>query len=146
MLHSVAAWSAENRIVLGCQSVDQKSNETIAIPELLKKLELTGAIITMDAMGSKKDIAAQIVVGGGDYVLAIKDNHPTVHKAMSDHHRRATSVSSRDLTTSGSDRSKRWKWLESRAKAIKSIPKLAAKCFSLFSLHRLRWSKFIPEY
>ena len=52
----------------------------MAIPELLKKLELKGAIITMDAMGSQKDIAAQIVDGGGDYVLAIKDNHPTLHR------------------------------------------------------------------
>ena len=82
MLHSVAARSVDNRVVLGCQSVDQKSNEITAIPELLKKLELKGAIITMDAMGSQKDIAAQIVDGGGDYVLAIKDNYPTLHKAM----------------------------------------------------------------
>ena len=74
MLHSVAAWSVENCVVLGCQTVDQKSNEITAIPELLKKLELKGAIITMDAMGSQKDIAAQIVDGGGDYVLAIKDS------------------------------------------------------------------------
>jgi predicted transposase YbfD/YdcC len=65
---------------LGCQFVDQKFNEIMAIPELLKKLELKGAIITMDAMGSQKDIAAQIVDGGGDYVLAIKDNHPTLHR------------------------------------------------------------------
>lgn len=84
MLHSVAPWSVANRVVLGCQSVDQKSNEITAIPELLKKLELQGAIITMDAMGSQKDIAAQIVDGGGDYVLAIKDNHPTLAKAMSE--------------------------------------------------------------
>jgi predicted transposase YbfD/YdcC len=84
MLHRVAAWSVANRVVLGCQSVDQKSNEITAIPELLKKLELQGAIITMDAMGSQKDIAAQIVDGGGDYVLAIKDNHPTLATAMSE--------------------------------------------------------------
>jgi len=83
--HSVAAWSVENRVVLGCQSVDQKPNEITAIPELLMKLELKGAIITMDAMGSQIDIAAQIVDGGGDCVLAIKDNHPTLHKAMSEH-------------------------------------------------------------
>jgi predicted transposase YbfD/YdcC len=67
------------------QSVDQKSNEIIAIPELLRKLELKGAIITMDAMGSQKEIAAQIIEGDGDYVLAIKDNHPTLHKAMSEY-------------------------------------------------------------
>jgi len=85
MLHSVAAWSVDNRLVLGCQSVDQKSNEITAIPELLKKLELKGAIITMDAMGSQKEIAAQIIDGGGDYVLAIKDNHPSLAKAMSEY-------------------------------------------------------------
>jgi predicted transposase YbfD/YdcC len=82
MLHSVAAWSVANRVVLGCQSVDQKSNEITAIPELLKKLELKGAIITMDAMGSQKEVAAQIIDGEGDYVLAIKDNHPTLADAM----------------------------------------------------------------
>jgi predicted transposase YbfD/YdcC len=85
MLHSVAAWSVSNRVVLGCQSVDQKSNEITAIPELPQKLELKGAIITMDAMGSQKDIAAQIVDGGGDYFLAIKDNHPSLGKAMSEY-------------------------------------------------------------
>jgi predicted transposase YbfD/YdcC len=85
MLHSVAAWSTANRLVLGVQSVDQKSNEITAIPELLKNLELKGAIITTDAMGSQKEIAAQIVEGGGDYVFAIKDNHPTLAKAMAEH-------------------------------------------------------------
>ncbi|MFN9984671.1 MAG: ISAs1 family transposase, partial [Pirellula sp.] len=85
MLHSVAAWSVENRMFLGCQSVDQKSSEITAIPELLRKLEVKGAIITMDAMGSQKEIASQIIEGGGDYVLAIKDNHPTLHKAMSEY-------------------------------------------------------------
>jgi len=82
MLHSVAAWSVANRVVLGCQSVDQKSNEIIAIPELLKNLELKGAIITVDAMGSQKEVAAQIMDGEGDYVLAIKANHPTLANAM----------------------------------------------------------------
>jgi hypothetical protein len=84
MLHSVAAWNAENRVVLRSQSVDQTSNEITAIPELFKKLELKGAIITMDALWNQKGIAAQIAEGGGDYVLAIKDNHPTLHKAMSE--------------------------------------------------------------
>jgi predicted transposase YbfD/YdcC len=68
MLHSVAAWSVANRVILGCQSVDQKFNEIISIPELLKNLELKGAIITME--------------GEGDYVLAIMDNHPTLANAM----------------------------------------------------------------
>lgn len=85
MLHSVAAWSTANKLVLGVQSVDQKSNEITAIPELLKNLELKGAIITTDAMGSQKEIAAQIIEGGGDYVLAIKDNHPTLTQAIAEH-------------------------------------------------------------
>lgn len=85
MLHSVAAWSIANKLVLGVQSVDQKSNEITAIPELLKNLELKGAIITTDAMGSQKEIAAQIIEGGGDYVLAIKDNHPTLAQAIAEH-------------------------------------------------------------
>jgi predicted transposase YbfD/YdcC len=84
MLHSVAAWSVAGRMLLGCQSVDEKSNEITAIPQLLKLLELEGAIITMDAMGSQKEIAAQIVEGQGDYVLAIKDNHPKLFEAMED--------------------------------------------------------------
>lgn len=85
MLHSVAAWSVANRLVLGCESVDEKSNEITAIPELLKKLELRGAIITTDAMGSQKEIAKQISDDGGDYVLAIKDNHPKLAKAMGEY-------------------------------------------------------------
>lgn len=85
MLHSVAAWSTANKLVLGVQSVDQKSNEITAIPELLKNLELKGAIITTDAMGSQKEIAAQIIEGGGDYVLAIKDNHLTLPQAIAEH-------------------------------------------------------------
>lgn len=85
MLHSVAAWSTANKLVLGVQSVDQKSNEITAIPELLKNLELKGAIISTDAMGSQKEIAAQIIEGGGDYVLAIKDNHPTLTQAIAEH-------------------------------------------------------------
>ncbi|MFN7874814.1 MAG: ISAs1 family transposase, partial [Pirellula sp.] len=85
MLHSVAAWSTANKLVLGVQSVDQKSNEITAIPELLKNLELKGAIITTDAMGSQKEIAAQIIEGGGDYVLAIKYDHPTLTQAIAEH-------------------------------------------------------------
>lgn len=83
ILHSVSAWSVANRIVLGSESVDQKSNEITAIPELLKRLELKGAIFTMDAMGSQKEIAKQIIDGQGDYVLAIKENHPKLAQAIS---------------------------------------------------------------
>jgi len=84
-LHSVCAWCVDAHLVLGQQAVDQKSNEITAIPELLKQLELRGAIVTIDAMGCQKEIAAQIVAGGGDYVLAVKDNQPKLHAAVHEH-------------------------------------------------------------
>jgi predicted transposase YbfD/YdcC len=82
MLHSVSAWSVTNSVTLGQQAVDEKSNEITAIPELLKSLQLKGAIVTIDAMGCQKNIAAQIVDGEGDYVLALKDNHPQLCNAV----------------------------------------------------------------
>jgi predicted transposase YbfD/YdcC len=78
MLHCVCAWSVENQLVLGEQAVDEKSNEITAIPKLLDALELDGAIVTIDAMGCQKEIAAKIIDRGGDYVLGAKDNHPTL--------------------------------------------------------------------
>jgi predicted transposase YbfD/YdcC len=81
-LHLVCAWSVENHLVLGQQAVDDKSNEITAIPELLRLLELKGAIVTIDAMGCQTEIAEQIALAGGDYVLAVKDNHPTLHAAV----------------------------------------------------------------
>jgi predicted transposase YbfD/YdcC len=73
-LHIVSAWAAENRLLLGQVTVAEKSNEITAIPRLLELLELHGAIVTIDAMGCQKDIAAKIREGGGDYVLAVKGN------------------------------------------------------------------------
>jgi len=79
-LHLVSAWASENRLLLGQQAVDSKSNEITAIPELIKTLEISGAIVTIDAMGCQKDIAADIRQAGADYVLAVKDNQPTLHE------------------------------------------------------------------
>lgn len=73
-LHSVSIWASEYGITLGEVATDQKSNEITAIPAVLQLVDLTGAIITMDAMGTQKAIAEQIVDGGGDYVLALKAN------------------------------------------------------------------------
>ena len=84
-LHAVCAWSVANHVVLGQQSVDEKSNEITAIPELLKLLELKGAVVTIDAMGCQKEIAAEIVAGEGHYVLAVKDNQPKLHAALQNH-------------------------------------------------------------
>jgi predicted transposase YbfD/YdcC len=75
-LHMVSAWSVENHLTLGQVATDAKSHEITAIPELLEVLDLEGAVVTIDAMGCQKEIAAQIVGGGGQYVLAVKENQP----------------------------------------------------------------------
>jgi predicted transposase YbfD/YdcC len=77
-LHLVSAWAVENQLSLGQVATDEKSNEITAIPQLLDLLPLKGALVTIDAMGCQKDIAAKIVAGGGDYVLTVKDNQPTL--------------------------------------------------------------------
>jgi predicted transposase YbfD/YdcC len=73
-LHLVSAWATQQHLTLGQVAVDGKSNEITAIPQLLALLDLKGALVTLDAMGCQKDIAAQIVAGGGDYVLTVKEN------------------------------------------------------------------------
>jgi predicted transposase YbfD/YdcC len=78
-LHLVSAWATANGLTLGQVAVDAKSNEITAIPELVRRLELTGAIVTIDAMGCQKEIAAQIRAREADYVLALKENHPTLY-------------------------------------------------------------------
>lgn len=78
-IHMVSAWANANRLVLGQLKVDDKSNEITAIPQLLRMLEIEGAIVTIDAMGCQKEIAKTITEQGADYVLALKDNHPTLH-------------------------------------------------------------------
>jgi predicted transposase YbfD/YdcC len=84
-LHLVSAWSVANQLVLGQEATAAQSNEITAIPKLLQILELKGALVTLDAMGCQKEIARQIVGGGGDYVLAVKDNQPTLQAAISDY-------------------------------------------------------------
>jgi predicted transposase YbfD/YdcC len=77
-LHIVSAWACEANLSLGQVTVDQKSNEITAIPLLLELLDLHGALVTIDAMGTQKEIAKQIVEGGGDYVLPVKENQPNL--------------------------------------------------------------------
>jgi predicted transposase YbfD/YdcC len=79
-IYMVSAWASENRLVLGQSKVDAKSNEITAIPELLHKLDVAGCIVSIDAIGTQKDIAAQIVAQEGDYVLALKHNQPHLHE------------------------------------------------------------------
>jgi predicted transposase YbfD/YdcC len=79
-LHLVSAWACDNHLLLGQQAVSDKSNEITAFPELLKLLDLQGALVTIDAMGCQKALAEKITARGGDYVLALKDNQPTLHE------------------------------------------------------------------
>lgn len=81
-LHVVSAWVSELGLSLGQISVEDKSNEITAIPELLKTIDVRGATITIDAMGCQKAIAEEIVTGGAHYILAVKDNHPKLHAAI----------------------------------------------------------------
>jgi len=77
-LHLVSAWASRQRLVLGQEAVDKKSNEIVAIPRLLERLELEGALVTIDAMGCQREIAEAIRAKGADYLLALKDNWPTL--------------------------------------------------------------------
>jgi len=81
-LHLVSAWASEHRLVLAQTKVQDKSNEITAVPALLALLDLHGAIVTLDAMGTQKQIAAQIHTAQADYVLALKANHPTLYQQV----------------------------------------------------------------
>jgi predicted transposase YbfD/YdcC len=78
-IHMVSAWATENQVVLGQTKVDAKSNEITAIPALIDLLEISGCIVTVDAIGCQKEIAKQIIEQGADYVLALKANQGTLH-------------------------------------------------------------------
>src|SRR3954464_11216660 len=79
-LQVVSAWAVESRVTLGQVATDAKSNEITAIPELLAVLDLKGAVVTIDAMGCQKEIAADIVGQEGHYVLSVKENQPHLHE------------------------------------------------------------------
>jgi predicted transposase YbfD/YdcC len=83
-IHMVSAWATANQISLGQVVVDAKSNEITAIPKLLQILELSGSLVTIDAMGCQTEIARKIVDAQADYVLAVKGNQPTLHQGIVD--------------------------------------------------------------
>ncbi len=83
-MYLVSAWATDKGISLGQLAVEEKSNEITAIPQLLDQLELTGAVVTIDAAGCQRNIADEIVAGGGDYVLALKGNQETLHRDATD--------------------------------------------------------------
>src|SRR3954447_19704591 len=81
-LHIVSAWATEEGIALGQVATDAKSNEITAIPLLLGQIDLAGTLITIDAMGCQREIVKQVVAGGGDCVIAVKDNQPKLLAAI----------------------------------------------------------------
>ena len=81
-LHLVSAWATEHRLVLAQAKVQDKSNEITAIPALLELLNIQGCIVTLDAMGTQKNIAAQIHTAQADYILSLKANHPTLFQQV----------------------------------------------------------------
>ena len=83
-IHMVSAWATANHLSLGQVVVDAKSNEITAIPKLLQLLELSGALVTIDAMGCQTEIAQLLVEAGADYCLAVKGNQPTLRQGLQD--------------------------------------------------------------
>jgi predicted transposase YbfD/YdcC len=84
-LHMVSVWAVSQKLSIAQVAVESKSNEITAIPEVLKLVELVGAVVTIDAMGCQAEVARAIVDGGGDYILAVKRNQPTLHNGIVEH-------------------------------------------------------------
>jgi predicted transposase YbfD/YdcC len=84
-LHAVSVWASEYGLSLGQAACDEKSNEITAIPGLLKRVDVAGAVVTIDAMGCQKEIAGAIVAAKGDYVLALKGNQGALRQAVVDY-------------------------------------------------------------
>lgn len=78
-LHMVSAWATGNRLVIAQDAVDDKKNEIVSIPKVLKMIDINGCIVTIDAMGCQKNIAQLIINSGGRYLLGLKDNHEILH-------------------------------------------------------------------
>ena len=135
MLHIVSAWATQQGITLGQVAVDSKSNEITAIPQLLEMLELHGAIVSIDAMGCQREIAAKIVKGGGDYALQVKGNQPSLKMGIEEAFAEvdeadATPTKVRDRTTREKSRGR----LETRHYTIMPLPE------SMSSFGK-KWSK-----
>jgi predicted transposase YbfD/YdcC len=92
----VSAWATQNRLLLGQVKVDDKSNEITAIPALLELLDLRGCLVTIDAMGCQKAIVRQIVEQGGDYLLALKENQPSLYSDVEEFFAAARALGDRE--------------------------------------------------
>ena len=81
-MHMISAYSSKTGLVLTCMDVEEKSNEIPAVPEVLEQLDIEDAVITLDAMGCQKKIAESILNKGADYLLAVKENQPSLHEEI----------------------------------------------------------------
>lgn len=122
-LHIVGAWASEHGIALGQVAVDSKTNEITAIPQLLVLLDLRDAIVTIDAIGCQRAIAKQIIEAGGDYIFAVKDNHPKLSEAIGEyfvkaHEKGLVDSGVRSMTNKAKTRGRQ----EIRFYAVASIP------------------------
>ena len=102
-LHTVSAWSSEHGLVLAQQKVEGKTNEIKAVPLILKLLNLKGAVITLDAMGTQLDIVRQIKAGGGDYVIGLKGNQGNLNQGIRDWFQEAEARAWNDISFSADE-------------------------------------------
>jgi predicted transposase YbfD/YdcC len=102
-LHLVSAFATTSRLVLGQEAVEEKSNEITAIPALIERLDLEGALISIDAMGCNSSIAQSILDANADYVLAVKDNQPTLHADIESYFETAPKSEVEQIQTIGKD-------------------------------------------
>jgi len=102
-LHLVSAFATNSRLVLGQEAVYEKSNEITAIPALLERLDLEGALVSIDAMGCNPNIAQSILDAKADYLLAVKDNQPTLHADIKSYFETAPSGEIEQVETIGKD-------------------------------------------
>src|SRR5947209_8746919 len=100
-LHAVSVWASEYGLSLGQVACAEESNEITAIPESLRLVDIAGAIVTIDAMGTQRAIAEQIIEGEADYILALKGNQGTLHQAVIDH---IEAQSANDFAAGGAQR------------------------------------------
>jgi len=100
-IHMVSAWATSQKLVLGQVKADKKSNEITAIPALLKVLELNGSIVTIDAMGCHRSIVKSIVSQGGDYVITLKKNQPSLYGRVKELFKQAISQGFSGFTHTG---------------------------------------------
>ena len=116
-LHLVSAFATTSQLVLGQEAVDEKSNEITAIPALLERIDLTDALVSIDAMGCNPNIAQSILDAKADYLLAVKDNQPTLHADIKSYFETAPSSEVERFQTLGKDHGR----LEMRAHTVSHV-------------------------